>query len=206
MNPGYATARQWFGVDYLALLGRTEEAIAQVEIACQLDPLSAIILEGRAFLKLLSRDYDGALKCHLEELNLDPFFYKTHRSIGRVYTQQGKYDQAIEMFEKARKLNGDTPNVLGALGQACGLAGRKSEARRLVAQLTQLSATRYVPSTSFAIAHLGLGDKDRALDWLERVCDQRELPVTTLNVHPVYDPLRNEPAFQALLRRIGFLQ
>lgn len=206
LNPGYATARQWFGVDYLALLGRIEEAIEQVEIACQLDPLSAIILEGRAFLKLISRDYDAALKCHLEELDLDPFFYKTYSSIGRVYTQQGKYQQAIEMFEKARKLCGDVPNVLAALGQAYALAGRKSEARRLLAELTQLSANRYVPSTTFAIAHLGLGEMDKALEWLERGCDRHELPVTTINVHPVYDPLRNEPAFQALLRRIGFLQ
>jgi serine/threonine-protein kinase len=205
LNPGYATAHHWFSVDYLAMLGRTEEARIEIEIARQLDPLSAIIMEGRAFLYLLSREYDAALNCYLELQDLDDLFYKVYSAIGRVYTQQGKYDQAIEMFEKGRKLGGDVPSLLGALGQACALAGRTDQARQLLAELSRLSEARYVPSTCFAITHLGLGELDKAMTWLELACERHELPVMTMKVHPVYDPLRNEPAFQSLLRRIGFM-
>src|SRR5205823_4768175 len=140
-----------------------------------------------------------------EMLDFDPLFYQAYTSMGRAYTQQGKYDEAIHMFEKGRKLGGDVPSLLGALGQACALAGREREARRLLDELTQLSQRLYASCTAFAIIHLGLGEKEHALGLLKRGCDRHELPVTGLKIHPVYDPLRSEPAFQNLLRRIGFI-
>lgn len=109
------------------------------------------------------------------------------------------------MFEEGRKLGGDVQSLLGALGQACALAGREGDARRLLQELTQLSQQRYVPCTAVAIIHLGLAEIEQALRWLERGCAQHELPVSGLKVHPVYDPLRTEPAFQSLLERIGFI-
>lgn len=205
VNHGYATAHHWFAVDYLGVLGRMNEAMQEIEIAHQLDPLSAIIREGRAFLRMLSRQYNEALELYREILEFDPLFYKTYGAMGRVYTQQGNYEEAIRMFEKGRQLAGDVPSLLGALGQACALAGRKRDARLLLDRLTQLSALRYAPRTTFAIIHLGLGEIDQALRWLERSCDDHELPITGLKIHPVYDPLRSEPAFQALLQRVGFI-
>ncbi len=98
------------------------------------------------------------------------------------------------MLEKGRSLAGDVPNILGAMGQVYALGGETERARELLAQLEQKGQDAWVPSTVFAIVHLGLGEHDRALDWLERGCRQHELPMTSLKVHPVYDPLRAHAA------------
>jgi TolB-like protein len=205
LNPGYATTHHWFAVDHLAMLGRMEEAMVEIGIAQQLDPLSPIIYEGKGFLHLLSRRYDEALEQYRQMLELDCFFYKAFTAMGRAYTQKGMYEEAITMLQKGRSLSGDIPNILGALGQTYALASRPAEARRLLDELTELSKRRHVPSSCFALIHCGLGEKERALDWLENGCRKRELPMVALKVHPAYDSLRGEPRFQALLRTVGLV-
>jgi serine/threonine-protein kinase len=200
-TPGYATAHFWYSVDYLAMLGRFDEAMAEIDLARQLDPLSAIITEGAAYVRLLRRDYAASLRIHHEALELDPFFYKGFAGIGRTYIQQERHHEAVEMLQRARELAGDVPGVLGALGQAQALAGNREEACRLLEQLSAMAQQRYVPSVCFAIIHLGLGDNSAALDWLERGCQEREVSLKGINVHPLYDPLRREPRFHALLRQ-----
>ena len=199
LNPGYATAHHWLGVDWYALTGRFAEARAQLEVALQLDPLSSIIREGQNFVSLLERRYEDAVRGYHELMADDPTFYKAYTSLGRVYAQQGKFQDAIRMLEKGRAIAGDIPNILGALGQVHALNGQPERARELLCQLEQKEQGAWVPSTVFAIVHIGLGEHDRALDWLERGCRQHELPMTALKVHPVYDPLRATPRFQALL-------
>jgi TolB-like protein/Flp pilus assembly protein TadD len=203
LNPGYATARHWLAVDYLAMLGRLDEAMVEIEIAQQLDPLSPIIREGKGFLFMLSRRYPEAIEEYRQMLELDCFFYKAFTSMGRAYTQMGMYDEAITMLQKGRSLSGEIPNILGALGQTYALASRPADARRLLEELSELAKRRHVPSTCRALIHLGLGEKERALEWLETGCQKREGPMVALKVHPAYDDLRGEPRFQALLRRIG---
>jgi hypothetical protein len=100
-------------------------------------------------------------------------------------------------------LTGDVPIVLGALGQAYGLDGREEEARALLLRLEQMAKERYIPATTFALVHCGLGERECALTWLETACDRRELMVTAIGIHPAYDALRAEPRFEALLKRIG---
>ena len=123
--------------------------------------------------------------------------------MGRAYTQMEKYEEAIAMLQNGRSLSGDVPNILGCLGQTYALAGRPSEARRMLAELAEISKRRHVPSTCCALIHLGLGEKEIALQWLEKACDNRELSLSVLKVHPAYDDLRGEPRFQAILRQIG---
>lgn len=202
-NPGYATAHHWYAVDYLAILGRTAEGLEEIAIARQLDPLSAIIVEGEGYLRLLRGEYSQAIRHYHECMELDPFFYKAFSGIGRTYIQQGMYEEAIEMLQRALALAPAIPNILGALAQAHGLAGNREEALGILAQLHELSKQRYVGSTCFAIAHLGLGEKERALDWLEAGCMERETPMSAIGAHPVYERLRGEPRFKALLRRVG---
>jgi TolB-like protein/Flp pilus assembly protein TadD len=204
LNPGYATARFWLASDYYAILGRFDEAAAEIEIAVQLDPLSSIILEGRAYIRMLRRDYEGALAGYREIIAFDPTFFKAYTSMGRAFVQMGRYSEAIGMLQKGRSLAGDLPGILAATAQAHALAGDPSRARELLAELDRLSRAKYVPTTCFAIVHLGLGENAQALDWLEKGCDRRDSPLVSLKVHPVYDPLRGEPRFQALLRRLGF--
>ena len=203
LNPGYATTHHWFSVDYLAMLGRLEEALVEIDIAQHLDPLSPIIREGKGFVFMLFGRYDEAIEEYRQMLELDCFFYKAFTSMGRAYTQKGMYEEGISMLQKGRSLSGDIPNILGALGQTYALAGRPADARRLLDELSELSRRRHVPSSCFALIHLGLGEKKRALEWLEVGCEKRDSPMVALKVHPAYDDLRGEPRFQALLERIG---
>jgi serine/threonine-protein kinase len=204
LNPGYATAHHWLATDYLALIGRIDEARQEIEIALDLDPLSSIIHEGRASLSTFERRYDEAIRGFRKILEFDPSFYKAYASMGRAYAQNGDYPQALAMLEKGRSLGGDLSNILAALGQVSALSGDIHRARDLLGQLTTRAADSYVASTCFAILHLGLGETERALDWLEKGCEQRELPMIMTKVHPVYDPLRGEPRFQAILERMRF--
>ena len=205
LNPGYATAHHWFGGDYLGMLGRFAEGIEEIEISMQLDPLSPILREGKGSLLMFQGRFDEAIEEYRQTLEMDPYFYKGFTSMGRVYIQKGQYDQAIAMLQKGRSLAGDIPSILGALGQAYALAGRKADARRMLAELSELARRRHVPGTSAAIVHIGLGETGPALDLLEAACQNRDTPLVTLKVHPVYDCLRGESRFQAILRKIGFL-
>ena len=212
LNPGYATAHHWYSVDYLAMVGRFDEALAEIDLAIALDPLSAIAQEGRGHLLMLAGRYDESLR-QLEALSeFDPSFYKVWSTQGRVYAQKGDYSKAIELYEKGLELAGEMPNLLGALGQAYAPAGQTERARELLRKIEEISIERQrtgvsrgpaVPATAFAIVHLGLGEYDRALEWLERGMDQRLMPLSALKVHPVYTPLRAEPRFQVLLQRLG---
>jgi len=200
LNPGYATAHHWLGVDWYALRGQFDQARVEIEAALQLDPLSSIIREGQSFIPFLERRYEESAAGYRQLVADDPSFYKGYTSLGRVYAQQGKFLDAIRMLEKGRSLAGDIPNILGAMGQVYALGGEPERARDLLAQLEQRQKTAWVPSSVFAIVHLGLGENDRALDWLERGCRQHELPMAAVKVHPVYDGLREMPRFQAILR------
>lgn len=204
INPGHATAHQWFGVDYLANLARWEEAHEELEIARRLDPLSAIILQCKGYLFLLRRQHEKALRCYQELLELDPYFAKGFSAIGRVRTQVGDYAGAIEMYNKARSLAGDAPDVLAALGQTHALAGKHDFARQMLAKLEELANRRFVPWTCFALIHIGLGENEAALKCLELGAARRDLALSGIKVHPVYDPIRSEPRFRALLRQVGF--
>ena len=200
-NPGYARARHWFGLDYLALFGRFDEALEQLEIARGLDPLSQIIREGFGMFATMRRDYEGALRAFHDLIELDPTFYKAYASMGRAFSLMGRYDEAIEMFQTARRMTGDQASLIGALGQTLGLAGRRDEA---VAFRDQLMSTGG-PPLRLALVNLGLGETQTALDLMEQACEERETGVAWFSVHPVYDAVRSEPRFQSILRRIGFL-
>ena len=204
LNPGYVTTHHWYGLDYLGMLGRWEEAFQEIEIALQLDPLSPIIREGKGLLLMLCKRYDEAIEEYRQTLDLDCFFYKAFTGMGRAYTQKGMYEEAITMLQKGRSLSGDIPNILGALGQTYALANRPADARRLLQELAELAKRRHVSSTCFALIHLGLGEKEQALEWLETGVRGREMSLAGLKVHPVYDDLRGEARFQAMLRKLGF--
>jgi serine/threonine-protein kinase len=159
--------------------------------------MDTLFLEGEPKIS-----YDEAMAAYQQSLDLDPYFYKGYTAVGRVYFLKGMYDLAIELFLKGRSLAGEIPNIIGALGQTYGMLGRTREARQALEDLTCLAERAYVPSTCFAVIHLGLGEKERALEWLETGCNLRELPMSTLKIQPVYDPLRGDPRFECLIKRM----
>jgi tetratricopeptide (TPR) repeat protein len=204
LNPGYARAHHWFGLDHLAVLGRFEEAESEMLKAHHLDPLSQVVWEGSGYLQMLRRDYTSALKTYQQLVDLDPNYYRVYGSMGRVLSLMGSYSEAITAFEKVRSLGGKVPrHVLSALGHTLGCAGRTREAITVLEQLREMSATSWVPSACFGTVYLGLGDHESALSCFEASVEAREPAVTFFKVHPIYDPLRSEPRFQALLRRIN---
>ena len=203
LNPSYAAARHWYACDLLAVRGQMEEGLEQVRFAIHLDPLSLIIRESLGFFRMLSRDYEGALLAHRELMDLAPDSYRGHSAIARVLGLMGRHQEAIKAFRHARRLGPDVPAMIGGMGQVLAEAGNDKEARQCLDELTRMEQIRYVPSTAFAVVHLGLGEVDRALDRLERGCNQREFSVTNLKVHPIYDRLRGEPRAIRLIEKMG---
>jgi serine/threonine-protein kinase len=203
LNPGYANAHHWYGVDFLIPLGRLEEARAEIELAQQLDPLSLIICFSVGFRYMAARDYDRAIEEYRRALDLDPNFYKTYMGLGRVYLQKGMHSEAIGMIQKGQSLSGGALYTSGLLGECFALSGRRVEAQELLGELIALSSRRYVPATTIALIYIGLGEIDRAFEWLDKACENREPPVTHLRMHPAYDRLRSDSRFAALLERVG---
>jgi serine/threonine-protein kinase len=201
LNPGYSRARHWFGGDFLALLGRFEEALPEIRMARHLDPLSPVLVEGCGYVKMMQRDYEGALEEFDQVFQLDPMFYRAYSSKARVLSLMGRYEESIALFERARALGGDVPSLLAAMGDTLARAGFVWEARSLLEELQATAKTRWVPATAFAILNIGLGDYQAALTQLETACERREM-ISGLKVHPTYDPLRSEPRFQRMLERI----
>ena len=202
LNPGYATAHFWYAVDYLAMLGRHEEAMESMNRALELDPLSMAIRTGKGSLYIFRGEYDSALEYFTEMIASTPEHHRPWSSLGRVWERKGCYDRALECLERARTLSGDVPNVVSAIGQVQAVAGRHGESREMLGVLHRLAGERTVHSTGFALIHMALGETEEALKWLETGCDRRELALCSLRVHPLYDSLRGEDRFQQVLRRI----
>lgn len=203
LNPGYVTARHWYGVDYLALRGRFAEAERELGVARMLDPLDPAVEDSEAYLLMVQRRYAEAERCYRQVNQRAPNFHKTFSGLGRVLGLQGRYAEAVEMLQKARSVAGEVPSIIGALGHIHAVHGNKTQARRLLKSLEEIARRRYVPSTCFLLVHSGLGEKTEALDWLERGMARRDLPLCMIGVHPIYDELRREPRFARALERMG---
>ena len=203
-NPSYAQARHWFAVDFLVPLGRFDEALRELEMARRLDPLSQIIMEGCCTVRMYRRDYPAALAAFQSLVEMDPTFYKGFSGMGRILNLMGRHEEALAALTRALSLAGEVPNVIGALGHAHAVAGQMDQARRYLERLREIARTRTVHEATFAILYLGLGETEQTIESLERACQRREVGLVFTNVHPLYDSLRENTRFQAILRRIGF--
>ncbi len=200
LNPAYARAHNLYGY-LLYRLGRFEEAIAELKRSVELDPLSLLNnrVLGQAFYN--ARQYDQAIEQFRKTLELDPNFSSAHRFLGRAYLQKSMYNDGTAEIEKELTIYPGHVGALGDLGYAYALAGRKADALKVLDQLNDLSKQKYVPATYRAEVYVGLGAKDKAFEWLEKGYEERFLP--SIKVDPAYDPLRSDPRFQDLLRRMN---
>jgi TolB-like protein/tetratricopeptide (TPR) repeat protein len=202
LNPNYATAHQWYGSSALTALGRFDEAIAQLKKAIELDPLSLVINSDLGNTCYRARRYDDAIAQLRKTIDLDPSFYYAHWNLGSALAGKGAIGPAIEEYKKARELN-DDPSMLGFLANAYGNSGNKAEANKLREQLEELSKQRYVSAYCFALVYLGLGDKEQALQRLEKSYEDRAGDALRfVKVDPLLDPLRGDPRFEALVKKV----
>jgi len=202
LNPSYPTAHQWYGRLTLLATGQFDRALAEAKRAVELDPISPIGRTDVATVYQVERRYDEAIALLRSTLETDPDFYWAHRQLGLALELKGAPGDAIDEYQRAAELN-DDPRVLAFIGHAKAIMGRESDARAILAQLTEASKTRYVSGYSFAVIHLGLGEKDQALDWLEK--DAREptgFEINFIKVDPYLDPLRGDPRFEALVQKV----
>ena len=202
LNPNYATAHHWYAL-YLVCLGRIEEAKVEIQRALQLDPLSLVINSAAGRVLYLARQYDQAIEQYRKTLEMDQNFFPPLREIGMPYEQKGQYREAITAFQKARAMAPDDMYVAGWLGHAYAISGNRAEAQRLLDKLQERSQKRYVPAYSRSVIFTGLGNKDQAFEWAQKAYEEREEWLGYLKVEPAFDPLRSDPRFQDLLRRMN---
>jgi tetratricopeptide (TPR) repeat protein len=153
-------------------------------------------------LLLASRDNE-AMEQIQQTLEMDPNFAPAHDRLGWAYLRKGMYEQAIAEFRKATALSESDPDFLTDLGYAEAMTGKRDEALGIVAHLKRKRERGFVPSSSLAIVYGALGEKDEAFAWLEKAYQEHDPQLTYLKVGPRFDPLRQDPRFRELLRRIG---
>jgi serine/threonine protein kinase/Tfp pilus assembly protein PilF len=192
-----------YGLYYLRPMRRTDEAFAALKKASELDPLSAF-LQGQLGIQLLAmRQYDQALKQIQNALDLDPHFVLAHFYLGVAYIVEGRFEKAIHAIEVAIQSFGRIPLLLGFLGFIYARMERITETQQLLEELSAITQKNYVPGTTMAMIYIGLGEIDKAFDWLERAIEERDSMILTLFRSAFFDPLRSHPRYKALLRKMN---
>jgi serine/threonine-protein kinase len=203
LDANYATAHKWYS-EYLTAMSRFEEAIAESKRAAELEPYSLIIKTQLGGPYLYLRRFDDAIDLYRKAIEFEPNFPETHRTLGMAYLGKQIYEEALKEFKKALDLSGDDPYFLALLAHTSALAGRKGEALRALDNLKARSKNRHVSSWDLAIVYLGLGERDQAFHWLQQAYEKRDPWMMLLNVDWIFDPLRSDPRFQTLLRKMNF--
>jgi tetratricopeptide (TPR) repeat protein len=181
-------------------MGRFAEAREQIQAARRIDPGSANLEGSMIWVNNLSRQYDEAITQCKEAIERNPNFYAPYQQLGQAYVAKQMYGPAIAALQKARIFSGNAAFAMARLGQAYALAGNRKEAKELLNELRQSNAQpQYI-----AWVYIGLGDSDRAFQWLERAFDYRSGDLIYLKTDSIYDRLSRESRFTDLLRRIGF--
>jgi len=203
LDPGDSHARQYYSL-FLVCLGRGDEAVDQAKKGQQLEPLSAEVTTFLGVAFVFSRRYDEAISQQLKAVEMEPSNWFAHNWLGRAHAGKGQFDQAIAEYNKADQLQEDLPEVLANLGFAYAQSGNRVEAQKTLDRLEKLSPLQYVPPFNFAVIYAGLGDKDRAIYWLERAYRDRASSIPWIGSDPQFDSLRPDERFRNLLSRVGF--
>jgi TolB-like protein/Tfp pilus assembly protein PilF len=202
LNPNYATAHHWYGNALLVALGRFNEAISENKRAVELDPLSLIINADLGSTFMLARQYDQAIAQLQRTLTLDNKFGYTHWNLGQALYLKGDTAAAIAEYQKARTLD-DDPQIVALLGRAYADTGQKDQALELVRELEARATQQFVRGYLMALVYIGLGDKTKAIDYLEREYQNHDnIDTAWIRADPMLDPLRGDPRFEALADQI----
>ena len=203
LNPSYASAYHWYAL-YLTTVGRLDEAIQAIRKAQELDPTSLRISVDVGQAYNVAKRPDEAIEQERKVLEINPNSRAAYWIRGMAREQKGQFDEAIRDFQEAVKRSPANPNFLAALGHAYAVSGRRAEALKIIEELSKPEAGETeVPAFYIVLVYAGLGEKDKAFEWLEQAYRDRSGSVRYLKVEPRLDPLRSDPRFSELMRRVG---
>ena len=202
LNPNYATSYHWISNGPLTARGEFDRAITEGKRAVELDPLSMVDNADLGQIYFYARRYDEAISQVRKAIEIDPHSYLAHYYLGQIYQLQGHLTEAIAEYQKAVELD-DDPQALAFLGQAQARIGQHDKAQKILSRMTEEAKSRYVSAYSFALMFIALGDKERAIDALERAYREGAAnDIITIRVDPMLEDLRGQPRFEALAEKI----
>jgi eukaryotic-like serine/threonine-protein kinase len=202
LSPTYPTANHWYA-EYSMTMDRHEEAMVRMKKSQDLDPLSLIISVAVGWALYHARRYDEAIEQLRRTVDLDRNYPVTYWILGLILRKKQRYESAIGEGEKGVSLSGGSPLMRAALAHTLGAAGKTAEARQILSDLTELAKQKYVAPYFFAGIHAGLGEYDRAIEYLQKCYEEHSHWLIYLHLDPSMDDLRDHRAFQDLLHRIG---
>ena len=193
----------WHALFDLVATGRLDEALKFAKKSRELDPLNPPPNSSVGITLYYQRNYDAAHRDLLKTLELDPNVPVVQYYLGKTCVKKGLHEEAVRWFQKTREALPTNGPMIGGLGYAYGAWGKRAEAEALIAEMERLTAGAYIPANAFAMIHIGLGETEKAIEWLEKACEERSCYVTWLNADPCYDDLRDQPRFQEIVKRVG---
>jgi TolB-like protein/Tfp pilus assembly protein PilF len=203
LDPASPVVRFRYAASGLLPHGRMDEAIAEVQRALESDPLSLFMRAWLAQYFIFVRQYDRTIEECQKMISLNPGYFYGYFAFGEVLCEQGAFPEAISQLRKAAELSGNAPLVLGYLGMTLARSGDHAGARAVLAGLYHAAAHLYIPPTSLATIHLGLGEIDQVFICLDHAIDDRDPIITPIKTNPILDPLRTDPRFAALLCKMN---
>ena len=202
LNPAYTGAHTFYAF-YLSSLGRSEEALAVAKRALDRDPASPAVSHSLAVQLYLARQFDQAIEQAHNTLEMDAHFAISYQVLGEAYLSKGMYRKGLLALEQFSALSRSSATSRALLGYSHARLGEHSAALRLIEELDAASQHGFVPALLFALVYAGLDDQDQAFSWLEKAYEERFYRLAYLKVEALWDPLRSDPRFADLLRRVG---
>jgi serine/threonine-protein kinase len=201
-DPSDADVRRMYATNYLLPMNRLDDALAEGEMAVKLDPLSPVVNMSMAKIRYVRREYQAAIDQYIYTLGLRPNLRSAYWDLGAAYAKRSQFEQAVNTVTRVKGPPDDTA-VIASAGYIYGLTGRVADARAKAVQLEKIAERQYVPSYYKALIYLGVGDKSRSLECLEKAYAERDPSLIYLAVTPDWDGVRSDPRFRTLLDQIG---
>jgi serine/threonine-protein kinase len=203
LDPRYPTARHWYAMSCLAPLGRLDEALTEIRVAQELDPISSIIARDVARIHFYRQDFEAALEQCDHAIELNPHFTPAYWMLGVIQEQRSDFDESTAAFQRAIQLSPQSPLMQAALGRTLALSGKRREASQILLELRGLAAKRYVSPFEIASLHFALGEEDQGFDWLAKAFQDRCFELICIKVDPRMSSLWGNPRFQNLFQQLG---
>ena len=203
LDPRYPTARHWYAMSCLAPLGRVDEALTEIRVAQELDPISSIIARDVARIHFYRQDFETALEQCDHAIELNPHFTPAYWMLGVVQEQRGDFDESTAAFQRAIQLSPQSPLMQAALGRTLALFGKRREASQILTELRGLAAKRYVSPFEIASLHFALDEEEQGFDWLSKAFQDRCFELICIKVDPRMSSLWGNPRFQNLFQQLG---